>query len=188
VSYRLLPSRSTDAARQVVGDYEGVVICDGYKAYDVLAREPAGSRLRLAHCRAHVRRKFLAAEPFYPEANHILERIGQLYVTEAESRRASPEERLAVLSALRAKEPKPVIDETRRWLMRQRGLPRSALGKAIGYTSGLWPGLVRFLEDPRIPLDTNGVERALRGVATGGRITAGVGPCGARGWQRCSTR
>ncbi len=53
--------------------------------------------------------------------------------------------------------------------MTQRALPRSALGKAIAYTSGLWPGLVRFLGDPKIPLDTNGVERALRGVAVGRR-------------------
>ena len=30
-----------------------------------------------------------------------------------------------------------------------------------------WPGLVRFLADPKIPLDTNSVERALRGVAVG---------------------
>jgi len=30
------------------------------------------------------------------------------------------------------------------------------------YTSGLWPELVRFLGDPKIPLDSNGVERALR--------------------------
>jgi transposase len=43
----------------------------------------------------------------------------------------------------------------------------SASGKAIGHTSGLWPGLVRFLEDPKIPLDTNDVARALRGVAVG---------------------
>ena len=35
------------------------------------------------------------------------------------------------------------------------------------YTSGLWLGLVRFLNNPKIPLDTNGVERALRGVAVG---------------------
>ncbi len=41
------------------------------------------------------------------------------------------------------------------------------MGKAIAYTSGLWPGLVRFLVDPKIPLDTNSVERALRGVAVG---------------------
>ncbi len=51
--------------------------------------------------------------------------------------------------------------------MTQRALPRSSLGKAIAYTSGLWPGLVRFLADPKIPLDTNGVDRALRGVAVG---------------------
>ena len=60
-----------------------------------------------------------------------------------------------------------MLDEIRTWLMTQRALPRSALGKAIAYTSGLWPGLVRFLGDPKIPLDTNGVERALRGVAVG---------------------
>ncbi len=51
--------------------------------------------------------------------------------------------------------------------MTQRALPRSALGEAIAYTGGLWPGLVRFLENPKIPLDTNKVERALRGVAVG---------------------
>ena len=59
---------------------------------------------------------------------------------------------------MRAKQSKRVIDEIRTWLMTQRVLPRSALGKAIAYTSGLWPGLVRFLGNPKIPLDTNGVE------------------------------
>jgi transposase len=97
----------------------------------------------------------------------ILDRIGQLYAMEAEAKRASPEERLATLAALRAKQSKPVLDEIRTWLMTQRALPRSALGKAIAYTGGLWPGLVRFLADPKIPLDTNSVERALRGVAVG---------------------
>ena len=167
VSYRLLASRSADAARTVLGDYTGVAICDGYKAYDVLAREREGSDLTLAHCWAHVRRKFVEAEPFYPEAGHVLERIGQLYAIDAEAKRASPEERLATLATLRAKQSKPVIDEIRTWLMTQRALPRSALGKAIAYTGGLWPGFVRFLADPKIPLDTNSVERALRGVAVG---------------------
>ena len=46
-----MPSRSTDAARTVLGDYAGVALCDGYKAYDVLAREQDGSDLTLAHCR-----------------------------------------------------------------------------------------------------------------------------------------
>jgi transposase len=84
-----------------------------------------------------------------------------------EANQASPEERLATLATLRAKRSKPVVDKIRTWLMTQRALPRSSLGKAIAYTSGLWPGLVRFLADPKIPLDTNGAERALRGVAVG---------------------
>ncbi len=33
----------------------------------------------------------------------------------------------------------------------------------------LWPGLTRFLADPRIPLDNNAAERALRGVVLGRR-------------------
>ena len=98
VSYRLLPSRPTDAARTVLGDYTGVAICDGYKAHDVLAREREGSDFTLAHCRAHVRRKFVEAEPHYPEAGEILDRIGHLYAIEAEAKRASPEERLATLA------------------------------------------------------------------------------------------
>ena len=167
VSYRLLSSRSTDAARSVLDDYSGVAICDGYKAYDTLAREREGSDLTLAHCWVHVRRKFVEAEPHYPEAGKMVDRIGQLYAIEAEAKRASPEERLATLAVLRAEQSKLVLDEIRTWLMTQRALPRSALGKAIAYTSGLWPGLVRFLGDPKIPLDTNSVERALRGVAVG---------------------
>ncbi len=39
-----------------------MAICDGYKVYDVLARERESSDLILAHCWAHVRRKFVEAE------------------------------------------------------------------------------------------------------------------------------
>ncbi|MGI5865362.1 MAG: IS66 family transposase [Myxococcales bacterium] len=37
-------------------DYGGVVMCDGYSAYASLSR--SGGRFGLAHCMAHVRRKF----------------------------------------------------------------------------------------------------------------------------------
>lgn len=32
---------------------------------------------------------------------------------------------------------------------------------------GLWPGMARFLDDPRIPLDNNHTERGLRGAVLG---------------------
>jgi hypothetical protein len=48
----------------------------------------------------------------------------------------------------------------------QRSTPGSLLRKAIKYMLGLWPGLVRFLDDPRVPLD-NAAERAMRGPVLG---------------------
>ena len=32
---------------------------------------------------------------------------------------------------------------------------------------GLWPGLTRFLDDARVPLDNNATERGLRGMVVG---------------------
>ena len=51
--------------------------------------------------------------------------------------------------------------------MNPAALPRSGLGKAIGYALSLWDGLVRFVDDARIPIDTNLVERGMRPVAVG---------------------
>jgi hypothetical protein len=38
VRYPILDSRSQEAARPVLGDYRGLVMADGYRAYDALAR------------------------------------------------------------------------------------------------------------------------------------------------------
>jgi transposase len=45
--------------------------------------------------------------------------------------------------------------------------PRSGLAEAIRYALARWPALCRFLEDGRIELDNNPVERAIRPVALG---------------------
>ena len=50
-----------------------------------------------------------------------------------------------------------------------RTLPGSGLVKAIDCLFGLWPGLLRFLDDPRVMLDNNACERGLRGVVLGRR-------------------
>lgn len=172
VFYRILPSRSGDAAKKLLGDYRGVVVCDGYGAYDVLARGSPG--LVLAHCWAHVRRKFVEIEAHYPaECGRALDLIGQLYAVE---RAAPPHDRLdgderpgalALRARLRADNSRPVIDELLAWARAQRSTRESALRKAVEYMTGMWPGLVRFLDDPRIPLDNNRTERSLRGSVVG---------------------
>ena len=173
VAYMILESRSQEAARQVLNGYGGIVLADGYGAYDALAR--AGPRFTLAHCWAHVRRKFVEAEPHYPTpCGEVLTLIGQLYATERACPRldgamgdASRADVLRLRAALRAEQSAPIIAEIRAWAHRQRALPESSLGKAIAYMLGLWPGLTRFLDDPRIPLDNNATERGLRGMVVG---------------------
>ena len=52
VFYRILPSRSAEAAKSSSATFGGVVVCDGYGAYDALTR--ASPDFVLAHCWAHV--------------------------------------------------------------------------------------------------------------------------------------
>lgn len=170
VAYRILKSRSAEAARTALAGYSGILVTDGYAAYqtlrDVLARERAGP-IALAHCWAHVRRKFHDAEPDWPQAAEMLELIGKLYAVEAEVVDVDGDERRARLAELRRERSKPAVDEIKAWLTNQAALPRSGLGKAIGYALSLWDGLARFVDDARIPIDTNLVERGMRPVAVG---------------------
>ncbi|MCB0057191.1 MAG: transposase [Caldilineaceae bacterium] len=57
----------------------------------------------------------------------------------------------------------------RPWLERQlRRVPaRSGLAEAIRYALARWEALCRFLDDGRIELDTNTVERAIRPITLG---------------------
>jgi len=173
VTYTILASRSQEAARQVLNGYHGIVMADGYGAYDALARASPG--FTLAHCWAHVRRKFVEAEPHYPApCAEILALVGQLYGVErtclCPGPAASAETRAAALelrAQLRREQSRPIVEAIRAWAHQQRALPESSLGKAIAYMLGLWPGLTRFLDDARIPLDNNATERGLRGMVVG---------------------
>lgn len=64
---------------------------------------------------------------------------------------------------------RPIVDSLRLWLEVQLPqLPgRGNLAEAIRYALSRWDGLTRFLQDGRIELDTNPVERAIRPVALG---------------------
>ena len=62
----------------------------------------------------------------------------------------------------------PILHELWHWSQQQEALPQSSLRKAILYMQSLWPGLVRFAQDGRLPLDNNAIERDLRGVVRWG--------------------
>jgi transposase len=173
VVYRILDSRSQEAARQVLGDYRGIVMADGYGAYDALARGSPG--FTLAHCWAHVRRKYVEAEPHAPApCQAVLALIGQLYAVEAQvsplPADATAEDRAStqgLRARLRDEQSRGLVREIRDWALAQQVLPGSSVGRAISYMLGLWAGLTRFLDDARIPIDNNHTERGIRGMVLG---------------------
>lgn len=163
VCYRIQDSRSAEAGREVLLDYSGVVMADGYSAYASLAKN--GGRFLLAHCWAHVRRKFIEVEPVASVATEMLNMIAELYAIEQSCPTGPPGDELR--KKLRDERSRPAIRRIQDWLQTTRALPQSGLGKAISYAGGIWPGLTRFLDDPRIPIDNNATERAMRGPVIG---------------------
>jgi hypothetical protein len=166
VYYAIRGGRSATTAKELLAGFAGVLMCDGYDAYISLARQY--ERVVLAHCWVHVRREFVDIEKSFPTAcRAVLDLIGKLYHLESDCP-AGPEGDERRMQ-IRDKESRQVIDAIVEWFYRTLPtcLPESGLHKAIGYMVHMWPGLVLFLDDPRIPLDNNGSERAARGVVLG---------------------
>lgn len=146
---------------ELVGVFEGVVVCDALATHGAGARASPG--LRLAGCWAHVRRKFADARDKWPEAQVALDHIRALYDIEEKS--ADDAER----AALRQAESKAVLAEFKAWLSSQSVLRKSAFGKAVRYPLANWARLTVFVDDVRVPLDNNATERGLRGPVVGRR-------------------
>jgi transposase len=166
VVYKIFDSRSHESAGKLLAGYRGIVLADGYGAYSALSRD--GPSFKLVHCWAHVRRKYVEIEEHFPsESVQMLDLIGELYEVERRVDDEAPEDGLRLRGELRDKCSRKIVKQIEDWAREQRPLPRSGLGKAISYMLGLWPGLTAFLDDPRIPLDNNAIERGLRGVVVG---------------------
>jgi len=165
VVYSYAPGRGHIHANTLLGGYRGILQCDGYAAYKKVAgSKSTETSVTLAFCWSHVRRGFYdLAKAKAPIATETLQRIATLYEIEACVRGKSAADRWAVRQA----ESKPLVTELRVWFEAQiANLPaRSPTAEAIRYALNHWDGLERFLEDGRIELDNNSVERAMRPVA-----------------------
>lgn len=172
VYYRIAKTRSHADAERVLDGFEGTAVCDAFSAYPALRNKwrQQGKTLELATCWAHARRGFVKAEAHHPEAAEVLEIIGRLYAVEAKARElAQPgsDAWRARLAELRRTESAALLEELDRWRRSASFMPRSQLGKAVGYLDNQRLGLRAFLRDPLIPLDNNDTERAVRGLALG---------------------
>ena len=162
VAYIYAPDRKAERPIAHLAGFQGVLQVDGYAGYRALAQM---GQVRLAFCWSHVRRRFydLAVAGPAPIASEALKRIGELYAVEADIRGRSSEARRAA----RQDRSRPVIDALEPWLRARLETvsQKGKLAEAIRYALSRWEGLARFLDDGRIELDSNTVERAIRPLA-----------------------
>jgi transposase len=166
VAYTYAPGRGAEHAASLLAGFSGVLQVDGYAGYDKQADATRpGGLLVLAYCWSHFRRRFydIAKAGNAPIASEALARIGALYAIEAEIRGRSADERRVERQA-RAR---PLVEALRSWLDEQlrRVSGRSPIAEAMRYGTSHWQGLCRFLDDGRIEIDTNVVERSIRPIA-----------------------
>src|SRR5499427_7064492 len=189
VAYTYAPGRGAVHAIKLLAGYSGILQVDGYSAYAALTN-PArdGGAVTLAFCWSHFRRRFyeVYVGGHAPIATEALARIKLLYDIEAEIRGLPPEMRRAV----RQEKSKPVIEDMKLWL--EESLAKVSKGgriaDAIRYGLNHWNGLLRFLDDGRIEIDSNTVERSIRGIALDRKNSLFAGhDLGAAGWAMISS-
>ena len=170
-------SRAMKHLTNQLGEFNGTILSDGYKAYDLYAQSVKACKP--ARCWVHSRRYFERAENNEPEASAIaLVYIGKLYKIEKEinEKQLQGEKKLHY----RLEHAKPVVDAFFSWVYEERLkpdlLPSNPLTAALRYAQNQEAGLREFLSDPNLALDTNHVERAIRPIA-----------CGRRNWLFCWT-
>jgi transposase len=157
---------------------DGTLMVDRYAAYKAMAQVKDGA-IVLVFCWAHVRRDFIRVAKAWPElkswALTWLRRIRDVYRLNNQ-RLLALEEKADASTAIEQDLRQHMTD------MHQQAVAECADGalrepcrKVLTSLHEHWPGLIRFLDDPRIPLDNNASERQLRGPVVGRKNYYGSG-------------
>jgi transposase len=184
VAYAYAPGRGGEHAARLLEGFSGILQVDGYAAYKKLAA-PArpGGPVTLAYCWSHLRRQFyeVYVGGNAPIASEALARIKRLYDIEADIRGLPP----GVRRAIRQERSKPVIEALKPWFEASLAkVPKGGkLADALSYGLNHWGGLCLLMEDGRIEIDSNTVERSIRGLALTRKNALFAGhDRGAAGW------
>jgi transposase len=186
VVFRIAPSRGHEVPEGHYSlDAKGFLVVDRYSAYKAMVQVKLGN-LVLVFCWAHVRRDFLAVGKGWPEltpwAIAWLRRIRELYHLNRQRLRHDPttadfqSATTTLREAATAMHTQAVVELADEKL-------RVPCRKTLESLLEHWPGLTRFVTDPKLPMDNNASERAIRGPAMGRKNYYGSGSL----WSVCLT-
>jgi hypothetical protein len=170
-------SKHTSAAvSEMFRGYRGYIQADANAVYDALFRgrpsvtlwqdEPDDPPPKEVGCWSHCRRNFWdAAVCKHTEGVTGLRMIDALFGADAPLWKLPPAKR----QQERQKRLLPMLDAIFNWVRGEARTqrPRGLVSKALGYALRQEAPLRRFLEDPRLRLENNASERALRTIAVG---------------------
>ncbi len=170
VTFDFAMSRAQAHPNRRLAHFSGTLQVDGYAGYNEVLARPGVIE---AGCLAHARRKFVDVYEATdsPVAQQAIVRIAALYQIEREFDETPEAGSTLERARYRQARAGPLLEAFRAWLTAcyAKSPPRSALAKAMKYTLNRWAALTRYVEDGRLPLDTNAVENAIRPVALGRR-------------------
>lgn len=165
VLYEFHPTRGQSVVEAMLDDFEGeILVVDAYAGYNPCTNRGFKRSGCLAHARRYAR-EGMGSNP--QEASELVALIQLLYVVERRAKELCLDADATL--ELRQRESVPLLNDLRETVDRllPSALPKSALGKALGYIDGQWSRLTLFAEDGRVPIDNNACERMIRPVAVG---------------------
>lgn len=167
VLFRYEPTRNGDVAKDLLCDFTGALMVDGYEGYNAACVKNGITRLG---CWAHARRKFIEAQQAQPKgktgkADQALAYIQQLYRVEQSIKTQTTSDKYQA----RQQQSQSIIDKLKSWLDKSLSQvpPKTALGKALYYLDAQWSRLINYVQHGDYPIDNNAAENAIRPFVIG---------------------
>lgn len=169
VAYVFTEGREGHLPENLLEGTSGFLQVDGAAIYDSSCEEKGRTRVG---CLGHARRYFFKAQKQNPElVTKILKLFTRLYLVEykaAEQNILGTKEHLK----LRQNESLDLLKEIKKIATEEKPnhTPKSKMGKAITYFTNQWSTFEVIMTDPKLRLDNNLSENALRIIALGRKV------------------
>jgi len=166
VYFAFSPSRATINALNLLADFKGRLMADGYSVYKRIA-ELIGVDLILLCCWVHARRYFLqASDPKHPDpvVKEVIARIAALYKIEKEIKNRTVKDKQIARkqSILLLQSLKAYLEE-----QQHRYTPKEAVSQAIQYCLNRWEALSAYAYCGEAAIDNNETEGVIRSLTLG---------------------
>ncbi len=163
VLYEYQKGRAALHPKEMLKDYQGYLLTDGYEGYGQFDDVP---NIITLNCWAHARRKFYDALSFdKTKCEAVLTLIGKLYDIEREHKTDTA----AAIQTARQTLAVPVLNELHQLLntYQAQAIPGTPLYTAINYTLVRWQKLNVYTTDGNLKIDNNLIENSIRPIAIG---------------------